>query len=163
MSICNGENERKLKMHGIFLSPRGITLPKIIRPDPNSNSTCVFSWKNLCSKFHLKISMYDLDNEQKLNPEWRNDRIDGRTEWRKGVTLYAPAILWQGIKNTDRQVHVDIGGFGVPGSTGIPTHTDLGKVYFQRSATRVHVYITHTDLGKIYFQRTATRVYICPM
>ena len=30
MSICNGENERKLKIIGIFLSPRGINLPKII-------------------------------------------------------------------------------------------------------------------------------------
>ena len=35
MSICNGHNERKLKINGIFLSPRGITLPKIIQPDPN--------------------------------------------------------------------------------------------------------------------------------
>ena len=26
-------------------------------------------------------------------------RNDGRTEWRKGVTLYAPAILWRGHKN----------------------------------------------------------------
>ena len=43
MSICNGDNERKLKINGIFLSPRGITLPKIIQPDQNSNSTCVFS------------------------------------------------------------------------------------------------------------------------
>ena len=55
--------------------------------------------------------MYDLDNERKLNPEWRNDgrtewrkdgmtegRNDGMTEWRKGVTLYAPAILWRGHK-----------------------------------------------------------------
>ena len=54
MSICNGDNERKLKINGIFLSPRGITLPTIIRPDPNSNSTCVFSWQiyvpNLNSK-----------------------------------------------------------------------------------------------------------------
>ena len=126
MSICNGDNERKLKINGIFLSPRGITLPKVIRPDPNSNSTCVFLWHIyipnfnskcqfvmeimngnwklmeffqvqgalLCRKFfdrtqirtvpaysrdkpmyqfRLKISMYDLDNEQKLNPEWRND------------------------------------------------------------------------------------------
>ena len=32
--------------------------------------------------------MYDLDNERKLNPEWRKD---GMTEWQKGVTLYAPA------------------------------------------------------------------------
>ena len=43
MFICNGDNERKLKINGIFLSPRGITLPKIIRPDPKSDSTCVFS------------------------------------------------------------------------------------------------------------------------
>ena len=42
MSICDGDNERKLKINGIFISPRGITLPKIIRPDANSNSTCVF-------------------------------------------------------------------------------------------------------------------------
>ena len=39
MSICNGDNERNLKINEIFQSPRGITLPKIIRPDPNSNST----------------------------------------------------------------------------------------------------------------------------
>ena len=30
MSICNGDNERKLKINGIFLSPRGMTLQKII-------------------------------------------------------------------------------------------------------------------------------------
>ena len=30
MSICNGDNEWKLKINGIFLSPRGITLLKII-------------------------------------------------------------------------------------------------------------------------------------
>ena len=59
---------------------------------------------NLCTKFHLKISKYDLDNERKLNSEGRNDgmtewRNEGRTEWRKGVTLYAPAISWRGHKN----------------------------------------------------------------
>ena len=30
MSICNGDDVRKLKINGIFLSPRGITQPKII-------------------------------------------------------------------------------------------------------------------------------------
>ena len=45
MSICNGDNERKLKINGFFLSPSGITPTKIIRPDPNSKSTCVFSWQ----------------------------------------------------------------------------------------------------------------------
>ena len=43
MSICNGDNERKLKINGIFPSARGMTLPKIIQPNPNLNSTCVFS------------------------------------------------------------------------------------------------------------------------
>ena len=32
--------------------------------------------------------------------EWRKD---GRTEWRKGVTLYAPAILWRGHKKPERK------------------------------------------------------------
>ena len=54
MSICNGDNERKLKINGIFLSPRGITLPKIVRPDPKSNSTCVFSWHIYILNFNSK-------------------------------------------------------------------------------------------------------------
>ena len=54
MSICNGDNERKLKINGIFLSPRGITLPKIIRPKPNSKSTCVFSWQTYVPNFIWK-------------------------------------------------------------------------------------------------------------
>ena len=54
MSICNGDNERKLKINGIFLSPRGITLQKIIPPNPNSNSTCVFSWHNNIPNFNSK-------------------------------------------------------------------------------------------------------------
>ena len=43
ISICDGDNERKLEIIGIFPSPTDITLPKIIRPDPNSNSKYVFS------------------------------------------------------------------------------------------------------------------------
>ena len=54
MSIWNGDNERKLKINGIFLSARGITLPKIIRPNPNSNSTCVFSWHIYIPNFNWK-------------------------------------------------------------------------------------------------------------
>ena len=54
MSICNWDNERKLKINGIFLSPRGTTLPIIIRPDPNSNSTCVFSWHIYIPNFNSK-------------------------------------------------------------------------------------------------------------
>ena len=57
MSICNGDNERKLKINGIFPSPRGITLPKIIRLDPNSNSTCIFSWHIYIPNFNSKCQV----------------------------------------------------------------------------------------------------------
>ena len=53
MSICNGD-EWKLKINGIFQSPRGITLPKIIRLDPNLHSTWVFSWHIYIPNFNLK-------------------------------------------------------------------------------------------------------------
>ena len=46
MFICDADNERKpiYSYIGIFLIPNGIALPKIIRPDPYSKSTClVFS------------------------------------------------------------------------------------------------------------------------
>ena len=54
MSISNGDNEGKLKINGIFLSPRGITLPNIIRPDPNSNSTCLLSRHIYIPNFNSK-------------------------------------------------------------------------------------------------------------
>ena len=54
MSICNGDNEQKLKIIGIFLSPRGIALPKIIRLAPLSNSTCVLSWHIYVPNFNSK-------------------------------------------------------------------------------------------------------------
>ena len=57
MSISNGDNERKLKINGIFLSPRGIILPKIIRPDPNSNSTCLSSWHIYIPNFNSKCQL----------------------------------------------------------------------------------------------------------
>ena len=54
ISISNGDNERKLKINGIFVSPRGITLPEIFRPDPNSNSTCILSWHIYIPNFNWK-------------------------------------------------------------------------------------------------------------
>ena len=50
LSICNGD-EQKLKINGIIVSPRGITLPKIIRLDLNSNATCVFSLQTYVPNF----------------------------------------------------------------------------------------------------------------
>ena len=81
MSICNGDNERKLKINGILLSPRGITLPKIIRPDPNLNSTCVFSWQTYVPNFIWKSPCMT----EIMSGNWI--RKDGRTEWLKdGMT-----------------------------------------------------------------------------
>ena len=84
VSICNGDNERKLSINGIFLSPRGITLPEIIQPDPNSNSTCVFSWQIYIPNFNSKCQFVkSRDNERKL-------KINGILSPR-GITL--PKII----------------------------------------------------------------------
>ena len=104
MSMCNGDYERKLKMNGIFLRPRGITLPKIIRPDPNSKSTCVFLWHIYIPNFNSKCQTYVLNFICKspcMTEIMSGNRIrnEGKTEWRKGVSLYAPAILWREHKN----------------------------------------------------------------
>ena len=80
MSICNGDNERKLKINGIFLSPRGITLLKIIRPDPKSNSTCVFSRHIYILNFKFNMSICNGDNERKL-------KINGIFLSPRGITL----------------------------------------------------------------------------
>ena len=53
-NVNYGNNEQKLKIIGIFLSPRGITLRKIIWLDPNSNPTCTFSWHIYIANFNLK-------------------------------------------------------------------------------------------------------------
>ena len=70
MSICNGDNQRKLKINGIFLSPRGITLPKIIRPDANSNLTCEFFWHIYLPNFNSKCQfvMEIMSGNWKLSP-----------------------------------------------------------------------------------------------
>ena len=71
MSICNGDNERKLKINAIFPSPRGITLQKIIRPDPNSNSTCAFLWQTYVQNFIWKSPCLT----EKMSGNWiRKDR-----------------------------------------------------------------------------------------
>ena len=83
MSICNGDNEWKLKIIGIFLSPRGITPPKIIWLDPNSNLRIYVI--HLCIKFQFKMSICNGDNERKLN-------IIGIFLSPRGIT--PPKIIW---------------------------------------------------------------------
>ena len=105
MSICNGDNERKLKINGIFLSPRGITLLKIIQPNPNSNSTCVLSWHTYVPNFNSKCQFimeimsgnwklmeFNLGNEkcftvvshihrlENVDVRWTDKKIDRQTE-----------------------------------------------------------------------------------
>ena len=45
---------RNWKSFKFFIGQRGITLLKIIRPDPNSNSTCLFSWHIYIANFNSK-------------------------------------------------------------------------------------------------------------
>ena len=48
MQIYDGDNERTLKIIGIFLSPRGIILPKIIRQDLNQTQPAYSCDKTMC-------------------------------------------------------------------------------------------------------------------
>ena len=90
MSICNGDNERKLNINRIFLSPRGITLPKIIWLDPNSNSTCVFSWQTYVPNFFwISPCMTEI-----MSGNWV--RKDGMNE--RGNTI-CPSHFMVGHKN----------------------------------------------------------------
>ena len=54
ISIYDGDNERKLNINGFFLSVRGITLLKIIQPNPNLTSTCIFSRHIYIPNFNSK-------------------------------------------------------------------------------------------------------------
>ena len=88
MSICNGDNEQKLKIKVIFSKYKGHNSAENYSTKPKFELTLYILVTNLSTKFQLKISMYDRENERKLN-----------LEGRKGVTLYAPAISWRGHKN----------------------------------------------------------------
>ena len=81
MSICNGDNERKLKINGIFSKSKGHNSAKNYSTGPKFELNLRILVTNLCTKFHLKISMYDLDNERKLNPEgWNDGMTEGRND-----------------------------------------------------------------------------------
>ena len=61
MSICNGDNERKLKINGIFLSPRGITLPKVFDQTQTQTQPAYSPDTSI-----YQISIQNGDNERKL-------------------------------------------------------------------------------------------------
>ena len=62
----NGDNERKLKIIEIFVSPRGIILPKIIRPDPNSKLNLRILVLHIYTEFQFKMSICNEEYERKL-------------------------------------------------------------------------------------------------
>ena len=68
MSMNDWDNEWQPE---IILSPRGITLPIIIRPHPNSKSTCVFPWHIFISNFNSKrqFIMVIIGGNWKLSPK----------------------------------------------------------------------------------------------
>ena len=54
MSMHNRDNERKPRINKMNLRPRDITQPKIIRPELNSNLTCVFALRTYILNFNSK-------------------------------------------------------------------------------------------------------------
>lgn len=92
--LCCWDKDRKLNFPIFFLSSRGITLSKLIEPEPNSNLTCIFINYIHIYKFELNVSNGCGDNDRKVNDE--GIQKDRRTEWRNGITLYAPVIWWRG-------------------------------------------------------------------
>ena len=65
-----------------FFKSKGHNSAKNYSTRPKFELSLYFLVTNLCTKFCLKISIFDRDNERKLNPEGRND---GRTE--RGNTI----------------------------------------------------------------------------
>ena len=75
MEIMSG----KLKIIGIFLSSRGITLPKIIWLDPNLISTCLFLWHIYIPYFNWKCQFCHGDNDAETENYWNLSKSTGVT------------------------------------------------------------------------------------
>ena len=59
MSICTEDNERKLKINGIFFKSKGHNSAENYWTGPKFELSQRILVTNLWTKFHLKISMYD--------------------------------------------------------------------------------------------------------
>ena len=81
-------DERKLKLLDFFLVLGAFLCRKLFDQTQIELSLCILM-TNICTKFHLKICMYDREIERKLNAK------DGRME--RGNTIY-PAISYRGHK-----------------------------------------------------------------
>ena len=71
-SMHDWDNERKPWIYRNFLSGRGITLIKIIWPEPNSNLTCVFSWWTYIPNFNSKCQCM---NEIQILLTWHQNIV----------------------------------------------------------------------------------------
>ena len=65
MSINNGDNEQKLKINGIFLSPRGINSAENYSTGPKFKLNLLILLTHLYTEFQFKMSISNGDNERK--------------------------------------------------------------------------------------------------
>ena len=61
-----------------FFKSKGHNSAENYSTSPNIKLNLRILVTNLCTKFHLKISMYDRENERKLNPEGQKDGMTKR-------------------------------------------------------------------------------------
>jgi hypothetical protein len=93
-----GDNERKLNISFYFQSKRALLCQKSFNHD-QIQTWPVFSYDIFICQIWVKcvqplLRLWTKTDDNGMT-EWR---MDGMTERRNRVTLYAPVILWRGIK-----------------------------------------------------------------
>ena len=66
MSICNGDSERKLKINGIFLKPKGHNSAENYSTGPKFELNMHILKTHLYTEIQFKMSICNGDNERKL-------------------------------------------------------------------------------------------------
>ena len=80
MNICMIEimsDERKLKIIGIFPSPRGIALPKINQPEPNANLAYKLLMTHPYSEFKFKFPICNGERLVETERYWNFFYVQG--------------------------------------------------------------------------------------
>lgn len=94
--ICISLQKLELNITYLFLSSRGITLSKIIRPGPNSNFTCIILWRIHILNSYVCANVGQIINRKSILTEWLIDRMTERGNFFD--------ILWQGDKTCFKTV-----------------------------------------------------------
>lgn len=94
--ICISLQKLELNISYLFLSSRGITLSKIIRPGPNSNFTCIILWRIHILNSYVCANVGQIINRKSILTEWLIDRMTERGNFFD--------ILWQGDKTCFKTV-----------------------------------------------------------